>query len=50
MMVSAELTANGTGGATWKLTAIEPSGVAPIATFTGTVASVGKIGFNVNFY
>jgi hypothetical protein len=44
MMVSAELTANGSGGATWKLTAIVPGGAAPIATFTGTVAAV-SVGF-----
>ena len=49
VMVSAELTANTTGGAVWKLTAIEPNGVAAIATYTGTVTSVG-VGYVSDYF
>src|SRR5581483_11607138 len=44
VMVDVELTANDSGGATWTVAAIQPSAVAPLATYTGTVASV-SVGF-----
>jgi hypothetical protein len=40
VMADIELTANGSGGATWSLAAIEPGAGAALGTFTGTVTGV----------
>ena len=40
VMVDIELTANGSGGATWSVAAIEPGADAALGTFTGTVSGV----------
>jgi len=40
VMIDIELTANGSGGASWSLAAIEPAASSALGTFTGTVSSV----------